>query len=99
MLGSLGFAYASTGETDAARRVLAELHELEAQSAVTAHERAVIHIALGEWDTAQQELATAAEQRTGWAPWFPLEPLYDALRPHEAPSPARSPGHSLAVHP
>jgi hypothetical protein len=53
---------------------------MEARGAVTAHERAVVATALGDWDAAIREIETAYEQRTGWAVWVPVEPLFDALR-------------------
>jgi tetratricopeptide (TPR) repeat protein len=80
LLGTLGFAQASSGNAEAAQEVLAELRHLEARGAVTAHERAVVAIALGDWDAAIRELETAYEQRTGFAVFVPVEPLFDALR-------------------
>jgi len=80
LLGTLGFAYASSGNPEAAHEVLGELRHLEARGAVTAHERAVVATALGDWDAAIRELETAYEQRTGLAVFVPVEPLFDALR-------------------
>jgi serine/threonine-protein kinase len=80
LLGTLGFANASSGNPEAAQEVLGELRRLEAGCAVTAHERAIVDTALGDWDGALRELEAAYEQRTGWAVWSPVEPLYDALR-------------------
>jgi tetratricopeptide (TPR) repeat protein len=80
LLGTLGFAQASSGNVEAAQEVLAELRHLEARGAVTAHERAVVATALGDWDAAIRELETAYEQRTGFAVFVPVEPLFDALR-------------------
>jgi serine/threonine-protein kinase len=87
LLGTLGFAYASCGDSAAAREVLEELLRLEQHGAVTAHERAIVDTALGDWDGALLELEAAYEQRTGWAVWFPVEPLYDALRARGLPVP------------
>jgi tetratricopeptide (TPR) repeat protein len=80
LLGTLGFAYASSGNPVAAREVLQELSGLEAGGTVTAHERAVLDTALGDWDAAIREIETAYERHTGWAVWVPVEPLFDALR-------------------
>jgi serine/threonine-protein kinase len=80
LLGTLGFAYASSGNPEAAHEVLGELRHLETRGAVTAHERAVVATALGDWDAAIRELETAYEQRTGLAVFVPVEPLFDALR-------------------
>jgi serine/threonine-protein kinase len=80
ILGTLGFAYASSGDSARARRVLKELRELETRGAVTAHERGIVAAALGDWDEALRNCELACEQRTGWAIWLPLEPLFDLLR-------------------
>ena len=56
------------------------MRRLEARGAVTAHERALVATALGDWEAAIRDLETADEQRTGWAVWAPVEPLFDALR-------------------
>jgi len=90
LLGTLGFAYASNGNSAAAEEVRGELRQLERGCAVTAHERAVVATALGDWDTAIRELETAYEQRTGWAVWVPVEPLFDALRARACSPPVRS---------
>lgn len=87
LLGTLGFAYASCGDSAAARGVLEELQRMEQHGVVTAHERAIVDTALGDWDDALRGLEKAYEQRTGWAVWFPLEPLYDALRARGLPIP------------
>lgn len=79
LLGTLGFAYGSSGDSPAAREVRRELQGLE-EHAVTAHECAIVDTALQDWGGALRALETAYEQRTGWAVWFALEPLYDALR-------------------
>ncbi|HUI57481.1 MAG TPA: tetratricopeptide repeat protein [Bryobacteraceae bacterium] len=78
LLGTLGFSYASRGDLTAAEEVLVELVRLE-QCAVTAHERALVAMALGRRDEAVGALGAAYEQRTGWASWVPLDPLYDDL--------------------
>ena len=87
LLGTLGFAYASCGDSAAAREVLEELLRLEQHGAATAHERAIVDTALGDWDGALRNLEAAYEQRTGWAVWSPSEPLYDALRARGLPVP------------
>jgi hypothetical protein len=49
---------------------------------VTAHECALIHAALREWEQSGINLETATQQRTGWIGWAELEPLLDTLRAH-----------------
>ena len=80
LLGTLGFAYASGGNRAAAREISDELRRLEQRCAVTAHERALISAALGDWDEALRALGTAFEQRSGWVVWVHVDPLLDALR-------------------
>ena len=60
---------------------------MERHGSVTAHERAIVHTALGDWDGALHELESAYEQRTGWAVLVPVEHLYDALRARGLPIP------------
>ena len=52
---------------------------------VTAHERALIHAGLGEWEQSSIALETAIKQRTGWAGWLRFDPLFDGLRAHQPP--------------
>ena len=62
LLGTLGYAYAASGDDAAAREVLEELRRLEQRVAVTAYERALVATGLGEWDEAMAELSAAAER-------------------------------------
>jgi tetratricopeptide (TPR) repeat protein len=80
LLGTLGFAWAASGNSEAAREVMKELLRLEQGCAVTAHERAIVATGLGDWDEALRALGMAFEQRTGCVIWVPIEPLLDPLR-------------------
>jgi len=83
LLGTLGYAYASLGDSAKARQILQELMQMDSRC-VTAHERALIHVALGEWEQSSACIERAIEQRTGWIGWMKLEPLFDPFRarPH-----------------
>ena len=80
LLGTLGFAYAASGNAAGARNILDELLQMQQRCAVTGHERALIAMALEDWDEARECLEDAFRHRTGWAAWVPVEPLYDPLR-------------------
>lgn len=80
LLGTLGFGYASVGDEKEARSVLEELSELATSNIVTAHENALVFTALGDWEQAAASVRRAFEQRTGWAVFAPVEPLFDSLR-------------------
>jgi len=84
LLGTVGYAHAALGEISAARHVLEELAGME-ERCVTAHERALIHAGLGEWEESRSALAAAVAQRTGWAGWLKLDPLFDGLRARALP--------------
>jgi serine/threonine-protein kinase len=81
LLGTLGYAYASLGDSSAARSVIDKLIQMDGRC-VTAHECALIHAALREWEQSGINLETATQQRTGWIGWAELEPLLDTLRAH-----------------
>jgi len=84
LLSTLGYAYAALGDEAAARHLLHQLVESEA-CCVTAHERALIHAGLGEWQESRAALQAAVEQCSGWAGFLKFDPLFDGLRARELP--------------
>ena len=76
LLGTLGYAHAALGDESKARHVIQQLVLME-QRCVTAHERALVHCGLGEWEQSRLALEMAIEQRTGWAGFLKLDPLFD----------------------
>ncbi|HEY6991772.1 MAG TPA: tetratricopeptide repeat protein [Bryobacteraceae bacterium] len=84
LLGTLGYAYASLGDSSAARRIIEKLVQMDERCA-TAHERALIHLGLGEWEQCTRNLEKAVEQRAGWVGWLKVEPLFDELRARQVP--------------
>ena len=84
LLGTLGYAYAALGDKVAARHVMQQLVELE-QGCVTAHEQALIHAGLGEWQESRAALQAAIEQCSGWVGWLKFDPLFDGLRERDFP--------------
>ncbi len=80
VLGTLGFVYATTGDSAAAREVLEELRRLEQRAAATAYERALVDTGLGQWEAAMAELRTAVVRGSARAIFMHIEPLLDSLR-------------------
>ena len=96
LLGTLGFAYASCGDSAAARGVLEELQRMEQHGAVTAHERAIVDTALGDWDGALGGFETAyrAAHRLGG-----MGPGRASIRCPARPGLACRPFVPVSVHP
>jgi tetratricopeptide (TPR) repeat protein len=84
MASALGHAYATAGDHQSARELLATLKETSRQRYVSSYEIALIHVALGENDLAFDWLDRAFEERSGWMPYLNSEPRLDRLRtdPH-----------------
>lgn len=80
LLGTLGYAHASSGNWAAARQILEELLALEQRLAPTGHERALVATALGDFDDAVRALNTAFALHAGWMVWVHVEPLFEPLR-------------------
>jgi TolB-like protein len=85
LLGTLGYAYAALRDAAAARNIIQQLLQME-DRCVTAHERALIHAGLGEWELSCAAIDTAIELRTGWAGWLKFDPLFDGLRARRLPN-------------
>jgi adenylate cyclase len=81
LLGTMGYAYAILGDSAAARCIIQQLIQMD-EKCVTAHERALVHAGLGEWEQSTLALDKVAEQRTGWWGCLKFEPLFDSLRAH-----------------
>jgi len=86
MLALLGHAYAASGKTAEARRVLTDLHDLgESQGAenklyVSPYTVAAIYTALGEKDQAFKWLERAYEERDVWLMNLKVDPVFAKLR-------------------
>jgi serine/threonine protein kinase/Tol biopolymer transport system component/tetratricopeptide (TPR) repeat protein len=80
-LSGLGYALALAGETQEAREILARLDKLSKTRHVSHYHVALVHVALGEWDTAFAHLELAYEQREAWLVWIRTEAPLDPLRP------------------
>jgi serine/threonine-protein kinase len=80
ILGALGQAYALAGRRQDAHRMLGELNELAERRHVPPTCRAVVHIGLGELQTALDWLETACQRREPPLSALYAHPLYNCLR-------------------
>ncbi len=80
MLALLGHAYAASGKTAEARRVLTDLHDLETRRYVSPYTVAAIHTGLGDKDQAFKWLERAFEERDVWLMNLKVDPVFAKLR-------------------
>ncbi|MFQ5652259.1 MAG: protein kinase [bacterium] len=81
ILSFLGSAYALSGETDQARKIIRELQQLATKEFVDPCHLAAIHISLGEYDEALRLLEQAYEQGSFLLLYtIKSSPWYDPLR-------------------
>jgi Flp pilus assembly protein TadD len=80
LMGALGQAYALAGDQPRARAILAALHERAQTEYVPNTSIAIVHLGLGEKETALDYLERAVAQRDLPVSNFRSHPLYDCLR-------------------
>lgn len=80
LFGSLGHAYAISGNRTKAKEMLHELKELSGKSYFPAYQIALIHIGLGEKDEAFVLLEKSYDDRYPWLIHLNVEPRFDVLR-------------------
>ncbi len=80
-LGLLGNAYAVSGKTAEALKILDQLEQISKQRYVAAYSFALVHLGLGHKDEALRRLEKSYEDRAGYdALSIPHDPLLDPLR-------------------
>ena len=79
----LAHTYALAGKTEEARVILNNLTELSSRQYVSAHDIAMIYVALGEKETAFQWLDRACEEHAYRLAWSKVDPKMDGLRDDE----------------
>ena len=79
-LGSLGHAYAISGNRAPAQKTLAELRELSTARYVAAHDIAVVHAGLGAKRQSLDWLEKGLEDRSFWMLYLKVDPRFDGLR-------------------
>jgi Flp pilus assembly protein TadD len=75
-----GYVYAQQGRRDRARQVLRQLDSLSRTQYVTAQAFALVHVALGQPDSAFAWLDKAVDERTHWLLWLNRERRWDPIR-------------------
>lgn len=80
VVSMIGCTYASAGDPEKARAVLAELKALSAERYVPASNIAAVHLALGERDEAISYLEKALIQRDTRLTFLKIDPKWDSLR-------------------
>ncbi|PYS66734.1 MAG: hypothetical protein DMF73_20955 [Acidobacteria bacterium] len=81
ILGSLGEAYALSGNKVEAQKVLDELNAFSKQHFVSPYSIALVYAGLGEKDLAFQWLEKAYGDRTEFLGWIKVDQRLDGLRP------------------
>ena len=79
-LGSLGYAYAATGDRGKAEQILRDLDELAKTRYVSPAARAAIYLGLGEKNKALEKLEKALEDEDPILWWYKSDKLYDSVR-------------------
>ena len=80
IIGTLGYAYAVSGDKERAQAVLKELNQLAQHRRVTPFWLAMIYMALGDKNQAFQLLDVCYEERSPWLVWLKTDPALDTLR-------------------
>jgi len=68
------------GDRDAARAVLNELERRQSDGFVSAYDRVLVNVGLGDHDAALSWLERAAEERSYWLIYIKVDPVLDPLR-------------------
>jgi serine/threonine protein kinase/tetratricopeptide (TPR) repeat protein len=80
VLGVLGHAYAVSGRTAQARKVLAELKDLSKQRYVAPFDIALVYAGLGDKVHALEWLTKAYQDHSVGVTWIKVDPRFDGLR-------------------
>jgi DNA-binding winged helix-turn-helix (wHTH) protein/TolB-like protein/Tfp pilus assembly protein PilF len=80
MLALLGHAHAASGNRAEARKILAELHDLQSRRYVSSYTVAAIYAGLGEKDEAFKWLEKAHEDRDVWLMNLKVDPVFVRLK-------------------
>jgi Tfp pilus assembly protein PilF len=78
-LASLGYVYGRMGRSKEARDVLAEMQKRAKETAVSGYQFAVVHIGLGETESALQSLEQAYRDHSTTLGYIKMDPRLDSL--------------------
>ncbi|HEX5731700.1 MAG TPA: tetratricopeptide repeat protein [Blastocatellia bacterium] len=79
-LASLGHAYAASGETAKAQKVLDQLKTLSKRRYISPYFTALIYEGLGDKDRAIESLEKGLDERSRSMPFLKVDPMLDSLR-------------------
>lgn len=80
MLASLGFAYAKAGQTAESRSIAETLDIASRERYVSAFDRAIVRLGLGELDAACTLLNAAVAEQNVWLIYLRTNPVFEPLR-------------------
>jgi TolB-like protein/DNA-binding winged helix-turn-helix (wHTH) protein/tetratricopeptide (TPR) repeat protein len=79
-LAALGYIYARSGRRSKARKILAELEELQKRRYIPGYFLALVYAGLGETEESLRSLEEAYEHRSFWLSYLKVDPRLDSLR-------------------
>ena len=79
-LARLGYAYARSGRTARARRILADFQARAETTYVPSDQIALLQLGLGDREAALASLERAYDEHHWWLPWINQSPPFDTLR-------------------
>jgi serine/threonine-protein kinase len=79
-ISALGYVLARAGRRAEAEGLLGELSRLATEGYVSPVAYAIIHIGLGNADTALDWTEKAYDERRGWLAYLTVNPMFDSLR-------------------
>ena len=83
IVAALGYVQAKAGNIDAAHEALNELNRLEETSFVSAYDRALVFLGLGDVERSLEWLEKARDERSYWLIYVNSDPVLDPLRTSE----------------
>lgn len=80
VVAAVGYVYGLQGDTAEALDALEELKQREAESFVSAYDKALVNLGLGDWKQALAWLEEAYKERSYWLIYIQVDPALDLLR-------------------
>jgi len=79
-IASLGYAYAVSGNKIKAREIMDDIARRHRRTYFPSYQMAILHLGLGNNDTAFEYLNKAVEERDAWLFWLKTDPRLDGVR-------------------
>lgn len=80
VVAALGYVYGLQGDSAEALDALEELKQREAAGFVSAYDKALVNLGLGDWEQALTWLEEAYKERSYWLIYLQVDPALDPLR-------------------